>query len=98
MRVRDTLYFYINSLDINEELALDLLVRQIQAVDGNIRSTGTIQQPIDHLYIWRYSAAEDNRVSREALSGYQARNFERIVVEYTELPDRADPIRVRVKK
>lgn len=95
-KVRDALYLYINGLDINEALDTDLLIRTILAVDANIKSVGTTTRPFDSLYIWKYSAAEDNRVRYEALSGYTAKNFERIIVEYTAMLDNVDPIRVRV--
>ena len=95
-RVRDALYEYINGLDINDTIDPALIVRQVLAVDSNIKSTGTVTRPIDRLYIWKYSAAEDNRIRREALAGYQARNFERPIVEFTALPSGEDPIRVRV--
>lgn len=95
-RVQDTLYGYINSLDINEALDVDLLVRKILRVDSNIKSIGSPTRQIEYLYIWKFSAAEDNRVRRLATEGYQARNFERIVVEYTELPEGDEPVRVRV--
>jgi uncharacterized phage protein gp47/JayE len=95
-RVQDVLYQYINGLDINEALDVDLLIRKILRVDSNIKSIGTTTRPIEYLYIWKYSAAEDNRVRRLAMDGYQARNFERIIVEYTELPEGDEPIRVRV--
>jgi len=94
--VRDAIYNYINGLDINESLDVALLQRQILGVHPNIKSIGTPTRPIDYLYVWKYSAAEDNRVRREALNGYTASNFERIVVEFTELPDGEDPIRVKV--
>lgn len=94
-RVRDHIYQYINGLDINESLEVDLLVREILSVDSNIRRVGTIQQPIDELYVWKYSAAEDNRVRQAALDGYTASNFERVVIEYTELIDGQDPIAIR---
>jgi uncharacterized phage protein gp47/JayE len=95
-RVRTVLYQYINSLDINEALEPDLLVRKVLRVDPNIKSIGTSTRPIEYLYVWKFSAAEDNRVRRLAMEGYQARNFERVVVEYTELPEGDEPIRVRV--
>jgi uncharacterized phage protein gp47/JayE len=94
--VQDTLYKYINGLDINEALDPDLLIRKVLRVDSNIKSIGTSTQQIDYLYVWKYSAAEDNRVRRLAMDGYVARNFERIVVEYTELPEGTEPITVRV--
>lgn len=96
VRVRDAIYEHINNLDINEALDVDLLIRAILAVDSNIKSLGTPTRPLENLYIWKYSAAEDNRVRREALSGYTARNFERIIVEYTAMTDGVDPIRVKV--
>lgn len=95
-QVRDRIYQYVNGLDINESLEIDLLVREILSVDSNIRRVGTVKQPIDELYVWKYSAAEDNRVRQSALDGYTARNFERIVIEYTELIDGQDPITVRI--
>jgi hypothetical protein len=95
-RTRDTLYQYINSLDINEALDVDMIIRKVLSVDSNIKSIGTPLRPIENLYVWKYSAAEDNRVRREALSGYVAKNFERIIVEYTIMMDGVDPIRVRV--
>jgi uncharacterized phage protein gp47/JayE len=95
-RVRDTLYGYINGLDINQELDTDMLVRKILRVDSNIKSIGVPTRQIEYLYIWRESAAEDNRVRRLATEGYQARNFERIVIEYTELPEGDEPIRIRI--
>jgi hypothetical protein len=95
-RVQDTLYKYINNLDINEALEVDLVIRKILKVDSNIKSIGIPSRQIEYLYIWKFSAAEDNRVRRLAMEGYTARNFERIVVEYTELPEGDEPIRVRV--
>ena len=95
-RVRDTLYNYINSLDINQALEVDLLIRSVLRVDSNIKSIGVPTRQIEYLYIWKNSAAEDNRVRRLATGGYVARNFERIVVEYTELPEGDEPIRIRV--
>ena len=95
-RVRDVLYDYINSLDINEALDIDLIVRKVLGVDSNIKSLGTPTQQIEYLYVWKDSAAEDNRVRRLATEGYTARNFERIIVEYTELPEGDEPIRIRV--
>jgi len=95
-RVKDVLYRYINSLDINEALDPALISRTILRLDSNIKSIGTPTRPIEYLYIWKFSAAEDNRVRRLAMDGYQAKNFERIVVEYSEIPSGGDPISVRI--
>lgn len=95
-RARDILYDYINNLDINQALDVELVVRRILAIDTNIKSLGIPARQIEYLYVWKNSAAEDNRVRRLATDGYVARNFERIVVEYTELPDGDEPIRVRI--
>ena len=95
-RVRNRIYDYVNTLDINESLDVDLLLREIIKIDANIRSVGTTTKPITRLYVWKYSAAEDSRIRQQALNGYTARNFERIVVEFTQLPENQDPIIVRV--
>ncbi len=95
-RVQDVLYRYINGLDINEELDVEILVKKILNVSSNIKSVGIPTRQIEYLYVWKFSAAEDNRVRRLATEGYVARNFERIIVEYTELPEGDEPIRVRV--
>lgn len=95
-KVRSRIYQYINGLDINEDLEVDLLVREILNADSNIKSIGTPSRPIDQLYIWKYSASEDSRVRYTAIDGYDAKNFERIVTEFSEMIDSADPITVLI--
>ena len=95
-RVRDYLYKYINKFDLNALLDPDVIAQQVMSIDSNIKSIGTASQRIEQLYVWKYSAATDNRVRMTALSGYQAKNFERIIVEYTALPNSADPIRISI--
>jgi len=95
-RVKDRLYEYINSLDINETLYSDRLIKIILDTDPNIKSCGTTNAPFAELSIWKETPAEDNRVKSSALGGYVPLNFERVVVEFTELPDGDDPIRIYI--
>jgi uncharacterized phage protein gp47/JayE len=95
-RVRSAIYQYINGLDINQDLDLELLEREILGVDSNIKSLGIPSKRLDQVFIWKYSAAEDNRIRFVALNGYTAVNNQRIVVEFTPLSDNADPIIVLI--
>jgi uncharacterized phage protein gp47/JayE len=96
--VRNRIVDYINRLDINEDLDIEDLVRKILALDPNIKSLGVPTRQVDYLYVWKYSAAEDNRIRSEVLPGTNvlATNYERIVVEPTPPPSGGDRITVRI--
>jgi uncharacterized phage protein gp47/JayE len=91
-RVRQAIFNYINGLDITQPLEISLLVNEIQKVDGNIKTVGTLTKPIEEIYIFKFSASEDNRVRYKLVGDYMPTGFERVVVEYTL---DYDPITVR---
>jgi len=97
LRVIDHLYKYINDLGISISLEAVELEKEILSVDSNIKSIGTTVQPIDELYIWKYSYSEDNRRSYKIVNDYSTYDFERLMVEFGECNGR-DPVRVRTRK
>jgi uncharacterized phage protein gp47/JayE len=88
-RVRDAVKTFVNSLDIDQTMHLSDVVREILAVDTVIKGTGTYEKPLDEVYIYKYSASEDNRVRRKLLAdSYIAGGFERVIIEEIETPIR----------
>lgn len=73
---------YINNLSIGSPLIINELAAQIINADKNILDTGTPDDPINSIFIWR-SRADGSRYSRFLVQDYTPSLGERIVTEYS---------------
>jgi len=97
LRVRDIIYDYVNNLNIGQAFESSRIINEILGVDKNIKRLGTLTQPIDELYIWKYSASDDTRIPNNIIEDYQPATFERVIIEFGEVAG-GNPIRITAKK
>lgn len=72
---------YVNGLDIGENFSLNRMISQLFSVSSHISNFGIPGKPIDELYVWKFSALQDNKVRQILLSDYIANSDERVIIE-----------------
>jgi uncharacterized phage protein gp47/JayE len=80
-RVAVAIREYINNLPIGEGYVINEIVQRVLDVDDNIKDIGTTGQPIDNIYLYRYSAIEESKVPRRVEGNYLALIDEKLIME-----------------
>lgn len=79
--LEDTIFDFVNGLDIGEDFNSNKLVAQLFGVDERITNFGIPGKPIDQIYVWKQTKLADNKIRQTLLGDYLAKEDERVIIE-----------------
>jgi len=95
---QDTLFDYIDNLDIGEELIIAEIIQRVMAIDDNIKKMGTAASPIDRLFVHEATALSGAKIRKQVIQlggtpvDYAPAGDEKLLIH----ADEDTPIRVKV--
>ena len=97
--IKETVYGYIDNLDIGEEMIINEIVQRVMAIDDNIKTLGKSKStglvPITKIYAHKESTLINGSQNEEIIKDYLPAVDEKLLIELLN-PIGGDPVKVNI--